>query len=190
MKRPSRLRAYIERDAGALTGVLRLYLSRAGITDQPLESAANDLLNDVIVEALAHETRFRDDGQPRAWLLGIAANLIRRRQAEQIRRNQREPLARDLFADEALLSDDELFDRVAALATPDQGDPAIVSEINAMLGELSLDDQQVIRLAVFAEMDGEALAVSLGTTPGAARVRLHRALGRLKQVYGKAIQDA
>ena len=97
MKRPSRLRAYIERDAGALIGVLRLYLSRAGITDQPLESAANDLLNDVFVEALAHESRFRDDGQPRAWMLGIAANLIRRRQAEQIRRNQREPLARDLF---------------------------------------------------------------------------------------------
>jgi hypothetical protein len=33
-----------------------------------------ELLNEVVVEALAHADRFQADGQPRAWLLGIAAN--------------------------------------------------------------------------------------------------------------------
>jgi RNA polymerase sigma factor (sigma-70 family) len=183
MRRKTRLRAFIESESSALIGTLRVYLARAGFAD-PDEGAA-DLLNDVIVEALAHEDRFLPSGEPRAWLLGIAANLIRRRQADRAKRELREPLIRDLVTDDA--SDDELFDHLCALADDpyDHDD-----DIGALVAALPLDDQRVIRLAIFAEMDGEALARELGITPGAARVRLHRALLRLRAVYGKARQDA
>jgi len=55
---------------------------------------------------------------------------------------------------------------------------------------LSPDDQRVIRLAVLAEVDGEALAAALGITAGAARVRLHRAIKRLRARYQAANDDS
>lgn len=181
MKRQSRLRAFIESESSALIGTLRMYLARSGLSDLPLDAAAHDLLNDVVVEALEHEDRFVVTGEPRAWMLGIAANLIRRRQAERVKREQREPLIRDLVADDA--SDDELFDHLCALAdNPYEHD----DEIAALVSLLSPGDQHVIRLAILADMDGDSLARELAITPGAARVRLHRALIRLRAVYGKA----
>src|SRR5262249_41146252 len=95
----TRLRQFIERESGPLLGTLRYYLFRAGLANrgQTLDSAADDLLHDIIAEALAHEERFRPSGQPRAWLLGIAANIIKRRQVELRRREHREPLIRDLY---------------------------------------------------------------------------------------------
>ncbi|MBE2266831.1 MAG: sigma-70 family RNA polymerase sigma factor [Anaerolinea sp.] len=182
MRGATRLRTYIEAESSALLKTLRVYVARAGISDQPLDAAASDLLNDVVVEALAHEDRFRATGSPRAWLLGIAANLIHRRSAERARRERREPLIGDLASGD---DDDALFDYVAAL------DPrADEDTISGLLTTLSPEDQRVIRLAILADMDGDAVARELGITPGAARVRLHRALARLRVIYGKANQNA
>lgn len=183
MKRTTRLRAFIEHESSSLISTLRFYLSRAGTADQPLEAAAYELLNEVVVEALEHEERFRSDGQPRAWLLGIAANIIKRRQVERAKRDQREPLVRDLFADDGeSLSDDELFDRMSALADADPY-AETENELTVLMGTLSEDDQRVLRLAILTGLDGDSVARELGTTPGAARVRLHRALNRLRAAY-------
>lgn len=174
MERSTRLRQFIEREGETLRGTLRLYLYRAGLPESP-----DDLLNDVVVEALRHEGRFRPDGQPRAWLLGIAANLIKRRGAERARRERREPLLRDLYrGTEASLSDDELFDWLASLTGEAQADDTL--DADALLACVSDDDRRVLTLAILRGLDGEALARELGTTPGAARVRLHRALRRLR----------
>ncbi|MEO8392787.1 MAG: hypothetical protein ABI700_07325 [Chloroflexota bacterium] len=39
----------------------------------------------------------------------------------------------------------------------------------------------MLRLAILSGLDGDALARELGVTAGAARVRLHRALNRLRR---------
>ena len=171
----TRLRQFIEDELHALTRTLGFYLNRAGLT-----VSAHELLNDVIVEALAHEDRFNPARQPRAWLLGIAANLIRRRQSELARLNWREPLARDLYPGDDS-SDDDLFDMLAAFSG---GTPEALETneaVNALLAVVSAEDAHVLRLAILSELDGEALAGELGITPGAARVRLHRALNRLRR---------
>src|SRR5215813_7093999 len=114
----SRLRQFIADETDGLLGTLRYYVYRAGLTgqEQPLDAAASELLNEVVIEALEHEDRFRASGQPRAWLLGIAANLIKRKQAEFARRSRREPLARDLYpGDQETISDDDVFDWMASL---------------------------------------------------------------------------
>jgi RNA polymerase sigma-70 factor (ECF subfamily) len=172
----SRLRQFIEDESHVLTRTLGFYLNRAG-----LPVSAPDLLNDVIVEALKHEDRFNPARQPRAWLLGIAANLIRRKQAELVRLNWREPLARDLYpTDES--SDDDLFDALAAFTSTDSLEALESNEaVNVLLAGVSEDDAYILRLAILSDLDGEALARELGVTPGAARVRLHRALNRLRQ---------
>jgi RNA polymerase sigma-70 factor (ECF subfamily) len=180
------LRQFIAEKNEALLGTLRLYVVRAGLAGgRDAAPAATELLNQVVVQALAHAERFRPSGQPMAWLLGIAANLIRRRQAERATRNRREPLVRDLYAGvQDAWSEDELFDRVASL---DVGEPIADWEANeaasAILAHVSEDDGRVLRLAILYDLNGRALAQELGITPGAARVRLHRALNRLRAAW-------
>lgn len=187
----TRLRQFIEYESSTLLGTLRYYLFRAGLSgrDLPLEAAAHDLLNDVVAEALEHEERFRTVAHPRAWLLGIAANLVKRRQHEITRRDQREPLLRDLHPEvEGQMSDDELFDWIAEVAaTPDAFEQR--EDVHLLLAALSQDDERVLRLAIMNGLDGEALARTLDISPGAARVRLHRALGRLRVIYAEQEND-
>jgi len=179
-----RLRHFIEREADSLAATLRYYVMRAGLTsDQSAETAAAELLNEVVVEALQHAERLRPDAQPTAWLLGIAANLIKRKQVERAKRQRREPLIADLYPNAPqTMSEDELFDWLIAL--PDSADSEQELEANdelkLLFAALSEADQQVLRMALLHGFDGKALATALGIAPGAARVRLHRALNRLR----------
>jgi DNA-directed RNA polymerase specialized sigma24 family protein len=43
-----------------------------------VNDVAKELLKDVMVETLSLASRFQLDRQPKAWLLGIAANLVKR----------------------------------------------------------------------------------------------------------------
>lgn len=172
----TRLRQFIEAESHVLTRTLGFYLSRAG-----LMVSAEELLSEVVVEALKHEDRFNPARQPRAWLLGIAANLIRRKQAELARLDKREPLARDLYPGDAP-SDDEVFDWLEPFVGVESAEALDGNEAaNALLASVSAEDAAVLRLAILNDLDGEALARELGITPGAARVRLHRALNRLRR---------
>jgi RNA polymerase sigma factor (sigma-70 family) len=185
------LRRFLEAETGALLGALHLYVVRAGLANgQGATLAAVELLNDVAVEALACADRFRPAGQPRAWLLGIAANLIKRRQVERAKRNRREPLIHDLFPDsQDAWSEDELFDRLAAFDVTDPAHSlAVNQELDAILAHISEGDQQVLRLAVLHGLSGLEMAQALGITPGAARVRLHRALNRLREAWERPEQ--
>lgn len=186
----AQLRQFIEGQSASLLRTLRLYVARAGLASGEVQvrAAADDLLNEVVVEALDHAERFDPSGVPVAWLLGIAANLLRRRQADLAKRSRREPLARDLAAPyDNPISDDDLFDRFAGLA-PGGEDPAAALESDAavasLLARVSEDDRRVLRLALIHELDGQSLARALGVRPGAARVRLHRALNRLREAVG------
>jgi RNA polymerase sigma factor (sigma-70 family) len=180
------IRQFIAGESETLLGTLRYYVVRAGLADgRDAAPVASELLDEVVVQALEHAERFRPSGQPMAWLLGIAANLIRRRQAERATRDRREPLVRDLCSSaQDALSEDELFDRVASLSA---GGPIADWEANeaasAILAHVSADDRRVLQLAVLHGLNGEALAQELGIKPGAARVRLHRALNRLRQAW-------
>jgi RNA polymerase sigma-70 factor, ECF subfamily len=176
------LRGFIESHAGDLKRILRHYVLHMGTADDA-DSAAAELLDEVTVEALRHADRAESMADPTAWLLGIAANLIKRRMAEESRLNQREPLLRDLYPDDAL-SDDELIDQFVHLAAQGMDAVETAQQLDVIFRHTSPDDEKILRLAVLHEMDGEQIAAALGTSPGAARVRLHRALKRLRQFWG------
>jgi DNA-directed RNA polymerase specialized sigma24 family protein len=115
--------------------------------------------------------------------LGIAANLIKRRQVEMTMRAQREPHIRDLYtSDEDRLTDDELFSRLAGINVTESTENL---EAHAMLSLVSEGDRVVLRLAMLYGFNGDALAQELDIKPGAARVRLHRALNRLRDAWHK-----
>ncbi len=178
----ARLKEVIQQESESLKRAVELYVARAGLTagQRQAESIAGEILGELTVEALQHADRFDPSRQAYAWLLGIAANLIRRRQVEQAKLARREPLARGESGDPDM-SEDELFDR---LFPPHAHDPGEAMEqdqqVEALLARVSAEDRWVIRLAILDDLDGEALARELMVRPGAARVRLHRALLRLR----------
>ncbi len=178
-----RLRTTLERESGSLLHILRHYVLRAGLaTHETADTAASELLNQAAVEALDHIERLEQVREPAAWLVGIAANLIKRQREDCARLNRREPLIRDLVAWPASnLSDGELFDLVCRSVDADPvGDIEMQEQIERLLAHVSARDQDVLRLAILNDLSGDRLAAALQTTPGAARVRLHRALSRLQ----------
>ena len=71
------LREYIEKESKTLQVSLRLYVIRAGLaTTQSAPDVATELLNEVVKEALTHADRLDSTRVTKAWLLGIANNLI------------------------------------------------------------------------------------------------------------------
>jgi RNA polymerase sigma factor (sigma-70 family) len=176
----SLLREFIDAETVSLRRTLCAYVFYANLRGgETVPNVARELLQDVVQEALHNAERFDPTRSPEPWLLGIAANLIKRRQAEMTKRTQREPFGRDLHAAGAEnLSDDELFSR---LAKPKVANPTENLEVDDILSRVSEDDREILRLAVIHEFNGETLAQKLGIKAGAARVRLHRALERLRQ---------
>jgi RNA polymerase sigma-70 factor (ECF subfamily) len=182
-----KLLQFLNEEVEPLSAILRVYIQRAGLPGG--EDTLNELLNHVVVEALSHAQRYDPARPARAWLLGIAANLVRRRQAEAARLDQREPLAADLLETrQENLGEDELFELLSARAAEiARWDLNAASEnhdrLSVCLGLLTQEQRRLILLFASGSLDGDRLAASLNVTPGAARVRLHRALAALRQVW-------
>ena len=178
------LRHYIETEFQALLRSTELYVLRSGMAqgDAVLQTAL-EVLNEVVVDALKQADRFDMARQPRPWLMGMVVIAIKRRHTSQFKRRQREPLIRDLYEAEQL-SEDEIFERVVQLTT-ESASANFESEetITLLLSALSDEDQYIVRLAVLNGLNGDLLAKALGISAGAARVRLHRALKRLRHVH-------
>ena len=182
MEGRGRIDQLIETEGAALRKTLRFYAFRAGLAaGQAADSVAEDLMNEAVIEALRSAHRLPPDVHPHPWFLGIAANLIKRRQADLAKRERREPLMRDLLPDtEGVLSDDELFDLLPEVHHGTLDSVEEQEEIERLLACVSAADGDLLRLALAHDLSGEALANALHISHGAARVRLHRALNRLR----------
>jgi RNA polymerase sigma factor (sigma-70 family) len=176
----SLLRHFIEVETESLLKVLCVFVFRANLDGgERIRDIALEVLSEVVQQALDGADRFDPTRSPRMWLLGIAANLIKRRQHERRKRAQREPCGRDLHVTGAEnMTDDALFSQLAGLKVANLTDNL---EIEDLLSLVSEDDRRVLRLAVIYELNCEMLAAELGIKSGAARVRLSRALERLRQ---------
>jgi RNA polymerase sigma-70 factor, ECF subfamily len=186
------LSRFIEQQADQILPTLRFYVLRAGLGrgGQAMQLAL-ELLDELTVAALEGAARFQAERGAQAWLLGIAANLIRRKQAALARLERREPLAGDLaVTQEGLPDEDEFFERLASY-DGDNPERRLLEEegFRRRLERLAPGDQQVLRLAVLAGFNGQELAEALQVSPGAARVRLHRALNHLRLAWNLNEED-
>ncbi|MHB8599508.1 MAG: RNA polymerase sigma factor [Ktedonobacteraceae bacterium] len=179
---------FLSEHTAPLLGTLRTYVQRLGLVmGDEASVVALDVLQETVVEALSHADRFDATRQPMAWLLGIAVNVIKRKKVEQAKRVRRELLLGSLSARyPEVASESDMLDLLipATVAGPEQ---AVEADERAceMLSLVSLDDQQVLRLAFLEDFEREALARRLGTTTGAAGMRIHRALARLRMALNE-----
>jgi RNA polymerase sigma-70 factor (ECF subfamily) len=129
--------------------------------------------DDVVSEVFAAAWRHRESvpGEPLPWLYRTASHHVQHRHRSTGRRGR-------------------LATRVAGLGGPgsmnDSSDPtdALVSGLDAaarvaaVLDALPPRDAEVLRLAVWEDLDVASISYVLGISPSAARVRLHRARRR------------
>ena len=180
------LTTFLMQNTEPLLGTLRSYVQRMGLArGEDVKAVALDVLQESVVEALAHAERFNGTGQPMAWLLGIAINVIRRKKTEFAKRTHREMSIAHLAPTEhESLSEGELFDRlISCPLTPPEQDIEANEQALMMLSLVSTDDQHILRLAFLYDFDRALLAQQLGITAVAARTRLHRALNRLRVAW-------
>lgn len=158
------------RDPAAFREVYDLYaervygfaLRRTGDPD-----AAHDLTAETFAQAWLSRRRFRDraGGLAGPWLFGIARNVI----AQWVRRRRIELAA---CAKLGLL---ERLDEPRAAAEPS------ASWVDDALDDLPDGERRALELRFVDDLDYERVAAELATTPGAARVRVARGLGRLRE---------
>jgi RNA polymerase sigma factor (sigma-70 family) len=141
------------------------------------ESVASELTAELFAQVATSLRRFRDqaDGSAAPWLYGIAKNLLGRyhergRVEEAARRRLGMPLRsyeQDFEALEERLSTSEQRGLAAALAS------------------LPRLQRSALELRVVAELSYHEVALELGCSETAARLRVMRALGKLGRLLGE-----
>lgn len=132
--------------------------------------AAEDLVQDIFVRILKYRGTFRDDGRFDTWLYRIARNA----RADYFRTRT----APDPLADEALEHPEPSAGPVRLLeAARDR------QRLKRALMMLRQDKRELIVLARFQGMKHERIADLLGVDVGTVKVRIHRALRELRQIF-------
>jgi RNA polymerase sigma-70 factor (ECF subfamily) len=133
---------------------------------------AEDLTAQVFVEALEAHTRFDPErGTVRAWLFGIAQNLMR----NQVRKEQR---AFEVFARSGFdpIDDDPMGAAESRLVATDEW-PGVA----AALADLAPLDRDVLFLYCFGELDYAEIGEALGLPVGTVSSKMHRIRKKLRR---------
>lgn len=119
---------------------------------------AEDAVQDAAVQALRRHNTFRPGQELRPWFLAIVTNQCRM----AIRRNRR-------------------MTAVGTVVT--LGDPDEAASLRHALAQLDLNSRLVLVLRYYLDLPYEEVAKTIGVSVGAARVRVHRALRKLRPAF-------
>lgn len=135
---------------------------------------AAELAAETFAQALAGRDRFDPaKGEVRAWIFGIAANLLRRYwRTRRVRRSARHRLGVETTVDQASIDAfGGVIDRLDA------------SGLVELLGELPERQAEAVRLRIVERADYSRICDDLDVSDGAARVLVHRGLKRLAHLH-------
>jgi RNA polymerase sigma factor (sigma-70 family) len=131
---------------------------------------AEDLVQEVFLRILKYRATYRDEARFETWAFRIARNA---RADYFTKRTTVESLS-----DEAMASPDEAPGPEGELEQ--QGDAAL---LRCALMSLREDRRELIILARYRGMKHEAIADLLGVDTGTVKVRIHRALNELRDIF-------
>jgi RNA polymerase sigma factor (sigma-70 family) len=132
--------------------------------------AALDLTAETFAQAWLSRARFEDraSGSAAPWLYAIARHVL----VASVRRSRLEQSARERLGLLAAL------DRPQVAAEPSEG---WLEGLDDALLELTPEKRNAVQLHVVGELSYDEVGRVAGTTPGAARVRVHRGLAALRE---------
>lgn len=127
---------------------------------------AEDLVAETFLTAWSARRDYRPErGTARAWLFGIAVNLLRRHHRDQA---QQQRLSRRLSGRRTQVdgAEDRVVERLDARAR--------LAGLATAIAELPDRDREVLLLNSLAGLDTREIATALGIPEGTVRSRLHR----------------
>jgi RNA polymerase sigma-70 factor (ECF subfamily) len=136
---------------------------------------SEDLVQDVFFRILSKARSFRGDGLFKGWMFNIARNIT----LDHLRKMKRQ--ASEEISDE-IMNEYLINNQSAELAA---GSVQKLGRVTQALRTLPINAQEVIWLGRFEFDNYEDLGRALGCNAGAARVRMHRAMGLLSSAYNK-----
>lgn len=146
---------------------LRAFFLRRGFDS----GGADDRVQDVFLRVLRYRASWRGDGPFSAWLWRFAVNVAR----DAIAHQRARPAAAGASAPTGIESMDGAADPALAPIRLEEA-----AALHSALARLAPEDRAAIELRWFHGGDTAALAERFGCSPVAARVRLHRAMVRLR----------
>lgn len=162
---PERFATIFDRYAPVVHG----YLARR------VGALADDLMSQTFLLAFRGRVGYAPDRAPvRAWLFGIATNLVRRHARDEERRYR--ALGRAAGHAEPTTELDGIAGRVDA--------QALRGELAEALAALPGEDRDVLLLWTYPQLSYAEIAVALDIPVGTVRSRLHRARGKVRDRLG------
>jgi len=132
-------------------------------------TAAEDLVQDVFVRVLKYRATWRDEGRFETWLFRIARNA---------RADYFKSRSADAPIDEAADHPSGALPAIDMLARDRE-----VARLQQALMLLREDKRELIVLARYRGMKLEAIADLLGVEVGTVKVRMHRAVKELRDIF-------
>ena len=134
------------------------------------QAEAEEIVQEVFIDAHAGMAGFRGEGSVRAWLFGIPRRKCARRLETRTRRQRRLHLIHDVDASGAA-PDVDFESRRAA------------RRVRATLEKLKPSDREAVLLRYQADLPYREIAEVFGIDEAAARKRVSRALMKLREVF-------
>jgi RNA polymerase sigma factor (sigma-70 family) len=144
---------------------------------------ASEILHEAVGEALKQGSGFDPTRSATAWVRGIAARLLLNRRRVEARGRRCVPVT---------VLGEEAWAAVLGRLSTGPSDAAVAGrlDLEQALGRLAPDERRAIDCRYYQGLDGAALASALGVaTPGAARVRVCRALQALRTHFPLAEEE-
>ena len=135
---------------------------------------SEDMVQNIFLRMLKYPDGFLGFGEFKTWMYHIARNAmydhfrkIKRTPSHSNLKNFEERIEGEQYADEHLEKEQEL------------------KTLQTAMGNLSDENRELLILCRFQELKYNEIARILNTTEGAVKVRIHRALNKLKSNYLK-----
>jgi RNA polymerase sigma factor (sigma-70 family) len=142
------------------------------LTNQP--SVGEDLVQIVFYRILKYRHTYRDEGKFSAWIYHLARKVA----ADHFRKHASTPIPTDPA---------DMIEQADAGAQPSEQVAAAedVVLLRAALARLPLEHREVLVLSRLQHLEHKEIARLLDCSVGAVKVRAHRALKELREVYFK-----
>ena len=134
------------------------------------QATSQDLVQDVFMRALKYRKTFREDSKFTPWLYRMARNAC----IDQFRKSGREPLLPGEMPEPASTEP-------SAADLVETGED--VERLHTAMSKLPDDKREILILSRFEFRRHAEIAEMLDCSVGAVKVRVHRALSRLREIY-------
>lgn len=136
---------------------------------------SEDLLQNVFYRMLRSRHTFTGQGDFKTWMYCIARNVVK----DQLKKSRRDPDTYD---------NADLAEKISAgTRTDEQLEHRLeIKALERALTGLSPESREVLILSRFQHLRNEEIAQVLDISVGAVKVRIHRAVNQLKELYSQA----